>query len=641
MGIIAGIFSKDKFFDDIKNAVQKMMEVQKYRDQTKPIFVADANYAISMANQQNYVFEKQPVDLKLNFESENIKNTYAFVDGVVLDVPKHRAYFVQKGYKINHNSCSAIVACAYQEWGTDFMKYLEGEFACVVFDSKEKKIILVRDPYGHKPLHYYHNSQGIIFSSEIKGILASGIKPKIDMCALSEFLSLNCIPYPRTIFENIEQVCPGNMVIFSDNGLQEKKYSNLEFNINTTIAESEAIDLVTQGIKAAVQKRIVGNNVFCFLSGGIDSSALLSFASELTASPVNAISIGFDEAEVNELEYAKLMAKHVGAKHQYFIAKPDSFFNMLNELVWHHDQPFTDTSAYPTYYAAKLARGLTDVILTGDGPDQTMGGSGHHVFAFKNNLFTSRNIILQLISRFGSAIIGMLRNPQSRDILNKIRRKMYRDSLSGVTAAYDLRSFFPDIIKKQICSEELWQAHCKNNPYNHPEKWFKNAGNVDAINKYLYADVQFYVPDDLMIKVDRMCMAHGLETLSPFQDVKLAEIVNSIPGKYKIHKSDTGEITTKYILKEVCQKRFPAEILNKKKQGFGIPLEKWLRSNNGQYLRDILFDSKSLNRGFFKKKSIIKFVNDFINEKGDYYYPSSGGIVALLTFELWAQKYYD
>jgi asparagine synthase (glutamine-hydrolysing) len=314
---------------------------------------------------------------------------------------------------------------------------------------------------------------------------------------------------------------------------------------------------------------------------------------------------------------------------------------MLDTMVFHHDSPFTDTSAYPTYYAAKLAREFTDVILTGDGPDQTMGGSSHHVFAIKNNTFAVRNPLFQNINRLGSNLTGLLINDPTPSIFSKIQRKLYRDSLSPVHAAYDVRSFFPDLVKKYLCSDDLWNVHLQSDPYRHPELWFKEVEGIDDINRYLYADIKFYVPDDLMIKVDRMCMASGLETLSPFQDIGLAQIVNRLPGHYKINTTDNGQIITKYILKKVCEPRFPKHTLQKKKQGFGIPLEKWLRKDKGKYVKELLLDEKTLLRGYFKRSCIEKIVEVFLGNSGDYFFLSSSGMVALLTLELWHRRYID
>ncbi|MFC2091761.1 asparagine synthase (glutamine-hydrolyzing) [Elusimicrobiota bacterium] len=615
-----------------------MIEVQRHRDDSSVIMQNGNDYAVGMVSRHNDIYVKTKPEKIHNHTSDGI---YAFVDGVVLDVPKHFAYFKDLGFSIQEPTCSSIVKAVYMKWDMDFMSHLEGEFACAVWDENNRKLVLARDPYGHKPLHYYADSSRFIFASEIKGILKGGISAEIDIIAFSDFLSLNCIPYPATIFKNIKQVSPGDMMIITAKGVTNRKYYEHKFNVDGSLNLEDSVSQVSNEIKNAVKKRMVGKDIYCFLSGGIDSSALISFAAELSSQPVNAITCSFAESEVDELDYAIEMAKHVGAKHQHVVAKPDSFFDMLDTLVYHHDSPFTDTSSYPTYYAAKLARKFTDVILTGDGPDQTMGGSGHHVFALRNDLFAERNRALQSVYRFTAELLNKFTREPNSTVFSKIVRKLYRDSYSPVHAAYDLRSFFPNMVKKFICTDDLWNIHLENDPYRYPESWFQEVSGEDNINRYLYADIKFYVVDDLMIKVDRMCMAHGLETISPFQDIQLAKVVNKLPGKYKINFSLNGEITTKYILKKVCENRFPKSILTKKKQGFGIPLEKWLRHDKGQYLQDILLDTKTLNRGYFKKRNVIKYVQDFLSGRGDYYYASASAIVGLITLELWHRKYID
>ena len=615
MGIIAGIY-KHLSKEEAGQRLTTMLEVQSHRDPVgkKVSHVADG-LAIGSVNHFDTI------------ESRSNKPVHAYVDGIVLDLPEKK-------------SSSAAVAAAYMKWGIDFRNHLEGEFSCVIWDDKEKLLILARDPYGHKPLHYFHSSGTLIFSSEIKGILAAGIQAEVDLVNLSDFLTLNNIPYPGTIFKNIFQVEPGALVLFDHNGLRVKRYWEHTIDVDETITFTDALEQIEPVLKNAVAKRMRGESTYCFLSGGIDSSAIVSYATEIGNKEVHTVSIGFEEEEENELEDAAIMAKHVGARHHSLVVKPDSFFEILDTLVYHHDIPFTDTSAYPTYFAGKVGAELTDVILTGDGPDQSMGGSSHHVFAVKNNIFAKRSGARRLLYGIATQILNQIVPSPTPSLPAKALRKIYRDSLSPVHAAYDLRSYFPDLVKKYLCNDLLWQAHCEHSPYRHPEKWFNEAKDYDNINKYLYADLKFYVPDDLMIKVDRMCMAHGLETLSPFQDGKLAEIVNTLPGSYKIHQQH-GQIVTKYLLKELCCNRFPERIITKQKQGFGIPLEKWLRKDNGRIVKDILLDPLTLNRPYFRKAALRNLVQDFLDGKGDYFYPSPNAVAGLLTFELWHRRYID
>lgn len=640
MGLIAGIYTKNND-DNLNNYLNPMMACQAHRDNGPQTSYLNNIVTLGMVNSHNTILCGSNKIQTTEVSIENKSGIHAFVDGIVLEGLKHKESLEDMSYQKLIPTSSAMIEAAYEKWGLDFMSHLEGEFSCAIWDNNKKMLILARDPFGHKPLHYYSENGKFIFSSEIKGILAAGVTKEIDLKSVSDFLSLNCIPCPATIFKNIMQVPPGSMLILNNGDIKIIKYWSSELYEDKKKSFNDAVSEVKEALYNAIKKRILSDDIYCFLSGGIDSSAIVAFASEISSKPIKAISVGFNEKERNEIEDAAVLAKHVGAEHYKVIASPDSFIDMLDTIVFHHDSPFTDTSNYPSYYAAKLARGFTDKIITGDGPDQTMGGSGHHVFALKNDLFRKRSVLYKKINGLGAGFIKLLSGDPTPSILSKIERKLYRGSVTPVHAAYDLRSCFPNIVKRYLCTQDLWDYHVKHNPYKLPESWFEEAGEVDDINKYLYADVRFYVPDDLMVKVDRMCMAHGLETLSPFQDIGLAKIINSLPGNYKINVSESGEITTKYILKEVCKSKFPKHTLEKTKQGFGIPIEKWLRQDNGKTLKEILLDPRTLTRNYFKTKSMETLVNSFIKGKGDYFFPNAMGIVGLLSLELWHRKYID
>ncbi len=642
MGLLAGIYSED-LRSDLNSRLPKMIACQVHRDKMTPIVWFEEKCAIGMVNQHAAAFtsgysnnnEQAPQ------QEQGIGEIHAFVDGIVLNVQQHASYFESKGGIVCPLDCSAIIGHAYAEWGMDFMNHLDGEFSCAVWDGKMQRLILARDVYGKKPLHYYYNGKELVFSSEIKGILKAGIVPDVDRISLSDFMSLNCIPYPATIFKDIYQVPPGSLLIFNGKCLSIQRYWYHDISVDSSITFDQAVYDLENAIRDSIRKRLIGEDIYCFLSGGIDSSTVVSYAAELSSRSVHAITVGFAEDEANELDDAAIMARHVGAIHHPVIASPDSFLQMLDELVFHHDSPFTDTSAYPSYFAAKLAHEFTDIILTGDGPDQIFSGSAHHVFAENHDIFTSRNWIVQFAMRFGASCAGCLTNDPTPTTFSRVQRKLYRESLSPVHAAYDLRSYFPDIVKRYMCSDDFWQIHVDNNPYRHPESWFSDAQGLDSVNQYLFADMRFYVPDNLMIKVDRMSMAHGLETLSPFLDKNVAAIANILPGNFKLRRGQQGPLLTKYILREICNKRLPKELLVKKKKGFGIPLGKWLRHDGGEFLKQVLLDTRTLSRGYFKKESIEKMIKVFLDNRGDYFFPSVNGLVSLLTLELWHRRYLD
>jgi len=629
MGLLTGILSRERK-QDLKAKLESMMACQIHRDRSEPVKILLDGIALGMANKHDVIYCKNRGAYNLNKDSRHGNSEIkVLVDGIVIEKTKDK----------NSATCSSVISSAYTRWGDEFMNHLEGEFSCAVWDNEQKRLLLARDPYGHKPLHYFYDGQAFVFASEIKGIINAGIRPEIDLVSLSDFLSLNNFPYPLTAFKGILQVPPGTVVIFEGRDIKVKPYWYPRAELGETLSYDQIVHDLSEDIRSAVRKRMVTDDTYCFLSGGVDSGLTVSFASELAGKPIHAISVGFSESERNELDEAALMAQHVGAHHHPVVATQDSFFSMLDIIVSHYDIPFTDTSSYPTFYAAKCASTFTDVILTGDGPDQIFGGSDHYRFALANNIFQERNRNVQRISGMGSFLINSICPNPAPSLFTRMARKLHRQSLSPVKAAYELRSYFPIIAKEFLCSDDLWEIHLENDPYRHPENWFREEESQDDINKYLLADMKFYLPDDLMVKVDRMCMAHGLETLSPFLDLSISRMACKMPGSYKIFESNETGIVGKRIIRDICRDRFPAGLLNKRKQGFGIPLEKWLKKDGGKYIKEVLLDPGFLNRGYFKKKSIEHLVDVFLAGKGDYFYPSANGIVGLLTLELCHRRY--
>ena len=412
MGIIAGIYSKVNQ-SGLKENLGAMMQCQAHRDRSELVALAKPSIALGMANKHDSIFCSESENSGAPVHSVSGNNgIHAFVDGIVLDVPTHRKTFESCGISIPVPLCSFIVAAAYEKWGLDFMSHLEGEFACAIWDDSQKKLILARDPYGHKPIHYFNDNRQFVFSSEVKGVLAANVKREIDLISLSDYLSLNGIPYPGTIFKNIYKVPPGSILVFEKGEIRIKSYWTPEITVNKSLAFDDALEMLSGKIQSAVQKRMITERCCCFLSGGIDSSAILSFATDI-GKKVYAFTVAFEEAEKNEAEYAERMTKHVGAEHQLVTAKPDSFFDMLDTLVFHYDSPFTDTAAYPIYYAGKLASEFTDVILTGEGPDQSMGG-------VDPPLFPNQNWLFQRMCKCGSQIaLRLYDEPISRSHLKK------------------------------------------------------------------------------------------------------------------------------------------------------------------------------------------------------------------------------
>lgn len=636
MGVIGGLWLVGENEGDLRARLEALLGAQRHRDASPEAEVhSEADCACGMKDVHNAIWTNAPA------RGIECNGAYAFVDGIVLEGRKLAAELKAQGIVLKGPTCAELVAGAYAAWGLDFMGHLEGEFGCAVWDSRERRLILASDPFAHKPIHYYRDAKGVIFSSEIKGLLAAGVPAEVDPVRLSDYLSLNAVPTPHTIFKGIRRVPMGTMLVCTERDTSERQYWSHVPVPNRGIADDEAVHHVVGLLSKAISKRMVTPETYCFLSGGMDSSAVLSFTSELSDSPVVAITTAIEKEAYNEMDDAVAMAKHVGAVHHADACEPEHLFETLDTLVFHHDIPFSDSSAYPTYCGGKFAREHTDVIMTGEGPDESLAGNYRHVYAVEHNLFDERNRTKKALYRLMDRMVSPFIRDPAPSFLSKVRRKAHRESLSGVRIAYERMSFFPEIVKEYLCTPELWRHHVESDPYLYPESLFEEAGDVEGLRKYLHADIRFCGPDDLMIKLDRMCMAHGLETFAPFHDKELSRFLISLPADMKIRRGQDGQALTKYILRRACAGRFPPRLESKKKQGFSIPLGDWLRQDNGKYLCDLLLDDRTLSRGYFRPNAVRHMVDTFLSGREDYFFGSPGAMIALLTLELWHRRYID
>lgn len=635
MGIIGGIWQFRRGEVAPASLIRALLEVQAHRDNSPSESIyADQCRAFAMRNTHGGDGPRAG-----DGEARAVQGVYAFVDGIVLDRRQLARTLSLEDRRDGLPSGPMLVAAAYRRWSSDFRRHLDGEFSCAIWDSNRNALMLARDPFGHKPLHFFHDAAQFAFSSEIKGLLATGIPASVNLQALSDFLTLNSVPGPSTPFQRIQQVLPGELVRITEAGIERSSYwSPLPF-LRWGIDEEEAVEEVEGALAQSVRRRMSNGPTYCFLSGGLDSSLVVSTASKCAAGSVRAVSVGFEEGSFDEIGNAARLCRHLGVQHHTVICRRQSFLSLLETLLEFHDQPFTDTSAYPTYFAARAAREHTDVVLTGDGPDQLVGGSNHHVAFLRDNPLSRSRAVQRLLCRAVSRIIGDGSRSPLPSLVSRIRRRIARLAEPAIGSAYC--TYFRDPVKNYLCTPELWEYHANAHPFRLLDACFDEASDRDTTSRYLNLDVRLYVPNDLMVKVDRMCMAHGLETLSPFQDQNLASILLSLPGSLKLRRNADGGFDRKYILRKIAHNRLPPELMAHPKHGFEIPVEGWLRQDGGRYLQEILLDRRALERGYFKAESIRTLVRSFVTNQSDYYFASAYAMVALLTIELWHRRYID
>lgn len=526
----------------------------------------------------------------------------------------------------------------YRDKNERFIDDVDGSFSMAIQD--QEKLILVRDRYGTKPLFYFDTGKNLYFSSDLKSLIScNDYQKSVNLIALNNFLSYGYIPNPDTMFKGIKQVRPGHMIIYKNGHLEEKQYWKFQYKpVDHIKTEEDYVETFLEIFERAVSKCLKKYpNTGAFLSGGLDTSGVVAVMKKLTNTPFKVFTAGFHEKAYNEIDDAKILSRHLELDHYTtLIDFTDDFPDFLQMLVRHHEAPFSDTSAIPSYHVAKLAREHVNTVLTGDFPDQLIGGSGHQIMALnrQNNDPVYKGLLRNAFFKKIAEAIKI--KAGSTGFIDKLKRALYRETFSIEEQRILLNMPVPPHLKQCLYSKDMLDINQNNNPLNIARGIYNEVKNEPLLNKILYFDILSYAPDDLATKVDRMCSANELRAISPFHNLELTEFCSVIPVNMKIR----GE-NRKYIMREALRPLLPDHTINKKKQGFAMPMAEWLIMNMSDFVRDILFDSRTLNRGYFDKKFLKTMVENYIKRKTDYASGSEATIISLITLEIWHRLFVD
>ena len=534
-----------------------------------------------------------------------------------------------RGHKFRTNSDTETIIHAYDEYGANCVKKLRGMFAFAIWDIREQSLFMARDRVGKKPLFYTLTADGeFVFGSELKVLLThGGVTREIDHGALDAYMTFGYVPEELCIFKGVHKLEPGHFLIYKNGEIRTEKYWDFDYSLAKLEDTEDEIagDLLTK-LRDAVKVRLISEvPLGAFLSGGVDSSAIVGLMSQVMDTPVKTFSIGFNEDSFNELKYARVAAKHFETDHHEFIVTPD-LVNVVDDLVWHFDEPFADSSALPTYMVSKLAREHVTVILSGDGGDELFAGYTRYV--------TDRN--RSGLEHLPRGIRKNLMRPLSAALPHNAPGKNYlfNISLDAAGRYIDSISHFNGPRKRKLYSEATQNK--MNGSFALGEKLYRqiagSSGDGDQIDNLLYLDSKTYLPGDILTKVDRMSMASSLEARSPLLDHKLIEYVTRIPSHLKLKGNQT-----KYIFKKAVSGFVPPEILHREKQGFGVPINEWINLQLKDRIRETLADRRTLERGYFDAKYIRLLLDEHARGRRDHSYP----LWTLWMLELWHRKYID
>jgi len=549
-------------------------------------------------------------------------------NGEIYNFLELKSQLETRGHVFKTHSDTEAIVHAYEEYGASCVDHLRGMFAFAIWDDKAQELFIARDRVGKKPLYYTTTPDGVfVFGSELKSILQHpGVSRETNPEALDAYLTLGYVPDPLSIFRGIHKLPPGHHLSFSKREIHVSEYWDFRFIAPTEDRnEDDYLEELRALLDESVRLRLVSDvPLGAFLSGGIDSSTIVALMARHMGQPVKTFSIGFHEDSYNELEFARLTAKKYGTDHHEFFVTPE-ICSIVDELAWHFDEPFADSSAIPTYMVSKLAREHVTVILSGDGGDELFAGytryaidQGRSAFSYMPSL-VRKGLMQPLSSHLPHGTLG--RNFIHNISLDPIDR--YLDSVSIFTLL-NKESLYTDGFREQLRDGD-WVTKCFH-------KLAATVGTGSPLDRLLYLDSKTYLPGDIMTKVDRMSMAVSLEARAPLLDHKLIDFVTKIPASMKLAGNET-----KHILKRAVSDLVPKEILNRPKQGFGVPVQEWINQQLRERMHEVLSDSRTRQRGYVNSGYLAVLLDEHERGRRDH----SAGLWALLMLELWHRQFVD
>jgi asparagine synthase (glutamine-hydrolysing) len=553
-------------------------------------------------------------------------------NGEIYNYLELRAQLEKLGHSFYTNSDTEAIIHAYDQYGKDCPKHLRGMFAFAIWDERTQELFLARDRVGKKPILYAQVNGQFVFGSEFSALLQHpDIGKDIDFAALNHYLSFMCVPAPLTAYRDIRKLEPGHSLRYRKGEITTDRYWQPDFSRKLDIDEQEAGEQAIRILRDAVKVRLMSEvPLGAFLSGGIDSSAVVALMSEESSAPVKTFSIGFEEQDFSELHHARRVAEHVGADHHEFIVRPDAL-EVLPILVEHYGEPYADSSAVPTYYVARETRKHVTVALNGDGGDESF--AGYERYAAMRLADTYHRIPALLRDTLLRQAIDLMPSSESkRSRLRDVKRFVAAASLPKAERYLRWVSVFNSQAKQDLYTENFKRETSAYPAAGIIDPWFVHANGSGIVDAALLADIMTYLPNDLLVKVDIATMANSLEARSPFLDHHVIEFAASLPEKYKLRG-----LTTKYLLKKVLKQLLPAENLTRRKMGFGVPIGHWFRGKLQPFLRETILSESALKRGLFKPEAVKRLVELHTRNERDY----SHQLWTLLMLELWFQRFID
>lgn len=545
-------------------------------------------------------------------------------NGEIYNFRELREELQRDGQVFRGDSEAEVILQMYLRMGTAAIPRLDGMFAIALWDRRSRELILARDRFGEKPLYYTSNPNRILFGSELKSLLQSPDCPR-DLApdALRAYLAYGYVPSPWSIFAGVAKLPPGHWLRWRDGKAELQRYWRPGVAPKSTLPEGEAKEQLAELLDRAVTSRTVSDVPFgAFLSGGLDSSTVVALMARRLSQPVKTFTIGFQEAAYSELDDARLAARHLGTEHHELIVEPDAA-DLLHQLVWHFDEPFADSSAVPTFLVSRLARQHVKMVLTGDGADELFGGYDRYLKFAQLEKFGALGRPAGAALRMAGALLPDPAGGRLARIGERLGMSPDERYLSGVA------------LMRADTAQGLHAAAGGPRHYHLPlrEEPDSDLGaGRSALDRAVAFDLQSYLPDDILVKLDRMAMANSLEGRSPFLYPPLADFALRLPESLRIRQG-----RGKYLLREVARRWLPAQLLDKPKQGFAVPLAEWFRGPLRELAADTFASRRFRERGLIDPDAANALLDEHVRGDAD----RRESLWQLVCLELWAQRFLD
>lgn len=518
-------------------------------------------------------------------------------NGEIYNFPELRNDLIRLGRTFVSRSDTEVILQAYEQWGDQCVERFNGMFAFGIWDSRQKKLVLVRDRLGVKPLFYYVDDQKLLFASEIKAILQyPQVNTELDHSAIYDYFSLNYVPSPKTPFTHIRSVLPGHKLSVRHGLVETEAYWDLHFrDADQTLSEAQYTEAIVDLTRDSVRQRLISDvPLGSFLSGGIDSSAVVYLMKQSGHEPLKTFNVRFAESSYDESPYARLASRYVGTAHHEITCTPQDFRDLTETIAWHADNLTADLSMVPMYLVSKLAREQVTVVLSGDGGDDLFGG----YLTYQADLLAGyyRRLPRRLRQIVRPIVAALPHSSRKQSFDYKLKKFIEGAEFPAEKAHYMWRTIFSEAEKSQALSLDFLEGIEDNDSADCYLNQFASADASSDMDKIFYADFKVFLADSILPKVDSMTMANSLEAREPLLDYRLVELSARIPASMKIKG-----LSTKHIFKRAMSGYLPRRIVHRKKEGFQAPMADWFRSELRPFVNDVLCDENLRSLEFLNR----------------------------------------